>query len=139
MHWLSRVAQSRSEAVMDYADFIREALSRPPVVIEYSVSQDLAKAFPHRALIQGETGLFDIESFAHAGLCQVTRKVAPYPHVASYWRPPEPELSPLPYPAAEQALAGGHDESDNDAQQRDTLDRVKNAWLEVIWEEARLD
>jgi hypothetical protein len=126
--------------VMDYADFIREVLSRPPVVIEYSVSQDLAKAFPDKALLQGEAGYFDVESFARAGLCQVTRKATPYPHVMSYWRPPEPELSPLPYAVADQALEGGHDDSSgDDAQRHDTLDRVKNAWLEVLWEDARLD
>jgi hypothetical protein len=53
---------------MDYADFIREVLSRPPVVIEYSVSQDLAKAFPDKALLQGEAGYFDVESFARGTL-----------------------------------------------------------------------
>lgn len=36
---------------MDTANFIREALSRPPVVIAYSVSQDLAASFPDKALI----------------------------------------------------------------------------------------
>ncbi|MGH2514559.1 MAG: hypothetical protein ACRDHP_02800 [Ktedonobacterales bacterium] len=39
---------------MDNAGFIREALSRPPIVIAYSVSQDLATEFPDKALVQGE-------------------------------------------------------------------------------------
>ena len=123
---------------MDYADFIREALSRPPVVIEYSVSQDLAKAFPDKALIQSEAGAFDVEAFARAGHCRVTRKTTPYPQVMTSWLPPEHELGHMPYPNGSGALRVGQD-TDDEGQTRVTLDRVNNAWLEVAWEEAQLD
>ncbi|MGH2514557.1 MAG: RNA-guided endonuclease InsQ/TnpB family protein, partial [Ktedonobacterales bacterium] len=82
-------------------------------------------------------GHFDVESFAGAGLCRVTRKATPHSQVMTYWMPPEPELSPLPYPAAGDMAGDGHE--GDDARKRDTLDRVRNAWLEVTWEEARLD
>ncbi|SRR5581483_3867893 len=128
---------------MDYSGFIREVLSRPPTVIEYSVSQDLAKAFPDKALIQGEAGYFDVESFAEAGHCRLIRKIAPFPQVMTYWRSPEPELGLMPYPGMNGEIEhrdGSEGEGEGESgQKQETLDRVKNAWLEVVWEEARLD
>ena len=121
---------------MDIANFIREALSRPPVVIAYSVSQDLAATFPDKVLIQGEMGYFDVESFARAGHCVVTRKTALHNQVMTFWMPPEPELAPMMGP-----FLGDMSEHDADeaAKNLRTFDRVKNAWLEVTWEDAQLE
>jgi ATPase family associated with various cellular activities (AAA) len=68
----------------------------------------------------------------------VTRKASPHAQVMTYWIPPEPELNPMPYPASDRAAMDGRYGSDG-SRKRDTLDRVKNAWLEVTWEERRLD
>ncbi|HLJ80664.1 MAG TPA: ATP-binding protein [Ktedonobacterales bacterium] len=128
---------------MDNASFIREVLSRPPNVIAYSISQDLASLFPNKGIIQAE-GYFDVESFAEAGLCQVTRKATPYAQALTHWIPPEPELYPGIYSGGDVVVVdgrvarGGSDEGE-DIKRRDTVDRVTNAWLEVTWEDARLD
>ncbi len=128
---------------MDIVHFIREALSRPPLVISYSVSQDLAAAFPEKALLEGEMGFFDVESYAAAGHCTITRKAAVHPQAVTYWQPPDVEFYPGPHnpmgwaggraPGAQNGVGGASDQIGG------TTDRIKNAWLEVTWEDARLD
>ncbi len=123
---------------MDTVQFIRDALSRPPLVIAYSVSQDLAATFPDKALIECEMGYFDVESFARAGHCTLARKHLLHHQTMTAWIPPEPELAPMPHPALD-GIGAADPSAVADGQLQDTFDRAKNAWLEVTWEDARLD
>lgn len=119
---------------MDMVAYIREVLSRPPAVVSYSVSQDLAKFYPEKALLQSAGGQFDVEAYARAGHAQVTRKAAPYPEVVTHWWGREFDFQPGPMPSDMEGTAPGEDNDDNGTQ-----DYLKNAWLDVEWEGARLE
>ena len=50
---------------------IHEALALPVTAIDYHVSQYLAEKFPAKALVEGNDGLFNVETYAQAGHCSL--------------------------------------------------------------------
>jgi len=49
-------------------NFIKDALYKPNEYIAYHVGRELAKLHPEKAIIEGETGYFDLEGFSFAYL-----------------------------------------------------------------------
>jgi hypothetical protein len=120
----------------------RDALSGPPVAIEYSVSQVLAAAFPGKAMIETDTmGMFDVESYARAGHCTIARRPSPRPQVLTYWTGLDVPAVPGPHFGPGGLLMGMAPGDDVEAGQprEETLDRITHAWVEVRWQDAALD
>jgi len=59
---------------MDKEKLIGEMLLLPMTAIEYHMSKHLADLFPDKALIEGEIGCFDVEGYAAAQHCVLSRK-----------------------------------------------------------------
>jgi len=113
---------------MNKEQFIREAFFLPPTVIEYHVSQSLKQLFPQKACIEGDAGNFDVESYANAQQCFLTPKTFIHNQMTTYWLEPGPEVM-RHSPQSEEPVKPG----------KETIDRVKNAWLEVQWQGVTLD
>jgi hypothetical protein len=113
---------------MSKEQFIREAFFLPPAVIEYHVSQSLKELFPEKACIEIEGGYFDVESYANAQQCLLTPKTFIHNQMTTYWLEPGPEVM-RHSPQSEEPVKPG----------KETIDRAKNAWLEVQWQGATLD
>lgn len=125
---------------------ISEILLLPTTAIEYHVSQQLAQFFPDKALLEGEMGNFNLEGYAEAKHCLLTRKTFLYNQITTSWRGPEPEamsphyrrmsmttppinrLQPTP-------LKKGAKEDGEPA----TLDTINKAWFDVSWQGHDLD
>jgi hypothetical protein len=122
--------------------FFLEALSRSPLAVGYSITRALAEAFPGKVLLETHAGgLFDVEGYAEAGHCKITKLGSPYPQVLTYWTGSElPPLSTQPLPMAQSQEESGLD-ANPDAESADTAtsDQVGIAWLEVEWQGAVLD
>ena len=125
---------------MDKEWLISEMLLLPPTAIDYHLGQQLTKFFPKKALIEGETGSFNLEGYAEAGLCEITRKTFLYNQVSTYWHEPEPEMM---HPHHRMMLMrSGIDVSqsqDGQEEKAATADRVRKAWLDVTWQEHTLE
>ncbi|MBE3559305.1 MAG: ATP-binding protein [Ktedonobacteraceae bacterium] len=129
---------------------IADILLLPPTAIEYHMSKNLAALFPEKALIESD-GICDIESFADAGQCTLTRKTFIVNQMNTFWRAPEPQLmhwrhmgmpGMMPLMGGMAFEAAGPLQGDNgtdSSAQQETVDRVKNAWLEVNWQGHTLD
>lgn len=131
---------------MNKEQLISEMLLLPTTAIEYHVSQHLVQFFPDKALIEGEMGNFNLEGYAAANHCVLTRKTFLYNQMTTYWRGPEPEaMHPhhrmmsmgatfvnriQPFPLEKTAKEGVEPA---------TLDTVKKAWFDVHWHEHILD
>ena len=114
--------------------FISEALCLPLPAIEYHIGQDLATLFPNKAMIEGEEGYFNVEEFAHAQHCTITLKTFIHNQLTTYWVGPEPQI--MHYHAHVVMAMGGVIVGTSQIPQtsgsgKETIDRVKNAWLEV--------
>jgi hypothetical protein len=70
---------------------ISEILLLPAAAIDYHISQHLLKLFPDKAFIESEMPI-NIEGYAGAGHCTLTRKNFAYNQMSTYWRGPEPEF-----------------------------------------------
>lgn len=58
--------------------FFHTALCGPMPAIDYDMMQALARAFPDKALIETTAnGMFDVEAYAEAGQCAITRVPVP--------------------------------------------------------------
>ncbi|MFL5695022.1 MAG: AAA family ATPase [Ktedonobacteraceae bacterium] len=132
---------------MNKEQFITEALCLPAAAIEYHISQHLATTYPDKALIEGDQGYFDVEAYAQAQLCTLVKKTVVYNQITTYWNAPEPvmyggPMRPHMMRAFVHGMGMGVDmpqvEGTSDTEQ-ETMDRVKNAWLEVQWEGKTLD
>jgi len=86
--------------------FISAALNLAGNVIGYDVSERLAALYPDRAVVESDSGAFDLEDYAAAGHCTLTPKPTPHPEFMLSWYGPEEGLK----------------------------ERVQNAWLEVVWQ-----
>jgi hypothetical protein len=122
---------------MKIEQFIREAFSLPPTLIEYHVSQSLKQRFPQKACLEVEAGYFDVESFANAQQCLLTRKTLFHNQMTTYWIEPGPEVMHHPGPPGYPHRIRRGQESTKPGQE--TIDRAKNAWLEVQWQGTTLD
>jgi len=132
---------------MSNEQFIREAFFLPPAIIEYHVSQSLKELFPQKACIEVEGGYFDIESYANAQQCLLTPKTFIHNQMTTYWLEPGPEAMHYGGPGPQVMHQGGtalrthHSRQSKEPvkPEQETMDRAKNAWLEVQWQGVTLD
>jgi hypothetical protein len=122
--------------------FFLEALSRAPLAVGYGVTQALVEAFPGKVLLETHAGgLFDVEGYAEAGHCKITKLDSPYPQVLTFWTGSDlPPLSTQPLPIAQSQEESGLDVSpDAESPDAATSDQIGIAWLQVEWQGAVLD
>jgi AAA+ superfamily predicted ATPase len=133
---------------MNKEQLISEMLLLPTTAIEYHVSQHLVQLFPDKALIEGEMGNFNLEGYAEAKHCILTRKTFLYNQMTTYWRGPEPEVMHphhLMMPMSMRATSvNGRQPFPREKTAREglepaTSDTVKKAWFDVHWQEHTLD
>lgn len=96
---------------MNIEKLISESLNLAPSAILYSVSQHLKTLFPNKAMLETDSGLFDVETYAQAGLCTLTPKPLVFNQLESYWQEIEQRLNHT----------------------------ARNAWFEVRWQGHGLD
>jgi ATPase family protein associated with various cellular activities (AAA) len=73
---------------MGTEDFIKDALHNPNDFIAYHVGRELAKLHPRKAIIEGETGSFDLEAFAGAEKCSLVHETSLFNHITTDWMGP---------------------------------------------------
>jgi len=96
---------------MGIENFIRDALEKPHDYIAYHIGRELAALHPAKAIIEGDTGDFDLEAFVRAGKCSLVHETALFNHIKTEWRGPG-----------------------NDPKQS-----IRNSWLNVLWKGELLD
>jgi hypothetical protein len=96
---------------MGIENFIKDALHKPNDYIAYHVGRQLAELHPERAILEGETGYFDLEAFVHAEKCSVVHETSIFNHIKTAWEGPGKEPKQL----------------------------VENSWLNVLWRGQLLD
>ncbi len=129
---------------MNKQKFISKMLSLSPPSIEYRVGERLASYFPTQALIEGEEGGFDVEAYARAGHCLLRHKTFLHNQMITYWLGPEPQMMPWHHIAlgSDTFVDGGLPTSPGQGTtgtEQETVSRVRNGWLEVEWQGARID
>jgi hypothetical protein len=129
---------------MNKEQLISEVLLLPSAAIDYYVSKNLAMLFPDQALIEGDGGYFDVEGYANAKLCTLTRKTFTYNQMSTHWIPPAREVLHWNYGSMSvEIVKGAVDPTDQEPvppeNRQETHDRVKKAWLEVLWQGHSLD
>ncbi len=131
---------------MNKEQLISEMLLLPAAAIDYHLSQHLLQLFPDKAIIESE-GYFNVEGYAQAQQCMLTRKTYSYNQMNTYWQGPEPQrlhphhmglqmggviingMNPFPAltaPTTQNATS-------------ETQDAVNKAWFEVQWKGNMLD
>lgn len=88
---------------------ILEALGRPTPAIAYSVSQELARRFPERHVLEGDEVSFDVGTFAVAGHCTLAPRAGAHSQILTTWH------------RGRAASSAG------------------NGWFEVVWDGHHLD
>jgi ATPase family associated with various cellular activities (AAA) len=90
---------------MGIENFIKDALHKPHDYVAYHVGRELAEPHPGKAILEGETGYFDLEAFVRAEQCSVVHETSVFNHIKTDWDGPgkEPKQS------------------------------VVNSWLNVLW------
>lgn len=127
---------------MDKEQIIREALALPPTAIAYHVSQYLADKFPEKALVEGNDGLFNIETYAQAGHCVLEMQASIHDQVVTRWHGRELDLtqSSMRMISSTNAFTlsalGLPPPSPNE---QEMSDAAKNAWFTVKWQDNILD
>jgi len=96
---------------MGIENFITDALYKPNDYIAYHVGRELAELYPQKAIIEGETGYFDLEAFARAEKCFVVHETSLFNHIKTDWVGP----------------------------QKDPRRSIQNSWLNVLWKGNALD
>ncbi|HKZ02173.1 MAG TPA: ATP-binding protein [Pyrinomonadaceae bacterium] len=96
---------------MGIENFMMDALYKPNDYIAYHVGRQLAELHPGKAILEGETGYFDLEAFVRAGKCSVVHETSIFNHIKTDWEGPGK--------APKQSL--------------------ENSWLNVLWRGQILD
>ena len=96
---------------MGIENFITDALYKPNDYIAYHVGRDLAELYPRKAIIQGETGYFDLEAFARSEKCFVVHETSLFNHIKTDWVGPR----------------------------KNPRRAIENSWLNVLWKGNSLD
>ena len=96
---------------MGIEDFIREAHYKPDDYMAYHVGRELAELHPGKAIIEGNTGYFDLEAFVRADKCSVIEESSVFNHIRTDW----------------------------DGTRKDLTHRAENSWLNVLWHGQLLD
>ena len=73
---------------MGIEDFIKDALYKPNDYIAYHVGRELAELHPGKAIIEGDTGSFDLEAFARAKKCSLVHETSLFNHIKTDWMGP---------------------------------------------------
>lgn len=131
---------------MNKEQLISEMLLLPTTAIEYHVSQQLVQFFPDKALIEGEMGNFNLEGYAEAKHCILTRKTFLYNQMNTYWKGPEPEAMhphyrrmPMGIPPANHIQPFSLEKVVKEGLEPATVDSVNKAWFDVYWQDHTLD
>ena len=96
---------------MGKEDFIKDALHKPNDYIAYHVGRELAELHSGKAILEGETGHFDLEAFVRAEKCEVVHETSIFNHAKTDWAGPGKNLETT----------------------------IKNSWLNVLWGGELLD
>jgi hypothetical protein len=96
---------------MGIENFITDALYKPNDYIAYHVGRRLAELHPGKAIIEGETGYFDLEAFVRAEKCSVVDETSIFNHIKTAWNGPG----------------------------KDPTEATENSWLNVLWHGELLD
>ena len=96
---------------MGIENFIKDALYEPNDYVAYHVGRELAELHPGKAIVEGETGYFDLEAFVRAEKCSVVHETSIFNHLKTDWAGPGKELK----------------------------QSVENSWLNVLWRGQLLD
>ncbi|MGH9972141.1 MAG: AAA family ATPase [Pyrinomonadaceae bacterium] len=96
---------------MGIENFITDALYKPNDYIAYHVGRELAELHPGKAIIEGETGYFNLEAFVRADKCSVVHETSIFNHIKTAWNGPG----------------------------KDPTRAVENSWLNVLWRDQLLD
>jgi hypothetical protein len=121
---------------MNREQFIKDALSLSPNVIDYHTSEHLADLFPGKALVEGGDGLFNVEEYAQSQQCTFEYKAVVYNQVITHWRGRQMRLPGHIQPILRigDMMFSGPAEAE-----QELVDRAKNAWFEVRWQGYTLD
>ncbi len=120
---------------MNKEQIIREALALPTTVIDYHVSQYLAERFPEKALVEGNDGLFNVETYAQAGYCSLEMQTFVHDQVVTRWHGREIDSAfPVRYIGAASMVSGIPIPDE-----QEMSDVSKNAWFAVKWQGNALD
>src|ERR1044071_7775143 len=97
--------------IMGIEDFIKDALYKPNDYVAYHVGRELAELHPGKAVLEGETGDFDLEAFVRAEKSHAAHETSIFNHIKTNWEGPKK--------APKQA--------------------AQNSWLTVLWRGQLLD
>ncbi len=97
--------------VMGIENFIKDALHKPNDYVAYHVGRELAELHPGKAILEGETGYFDLEAFVRAEKCSVVHETSIFNHIKTDW----------------------------DGPGKESKHSVENSWLNVLWRGHLLD
>jgi DNA polymerase III delta prime subunit len=121
---------------MDKERIIREALALPTTVIDYHVSEYLAEKFPEKALVEGNDGLFNVETYAEAGHCSLEMQTFVHAQVVTRWHGREINSA---YPTIRYIGTASMLPGLPSSEEQEMSDGAKNAWFAVKWQEHALD
>ena len=96
---------------MGIENFIKDALDKPNDYIAYHIGRELAELHPGKAILEGETGYFDLEAFVRAEKCSVVHETSLFNHIKTDWVGPG----------------------------KDPKRSIENSWLNVLWKGDLLD
>jgi hypothetical protein len=123
---------------MNKEQIMREALALPTPAIEYHVSQYLAEKFPEKALLEGNDGLFNVETYAQAGHCSLEMQTFVHNQIATRWNGREIDA----FPQGIRYISSARMTSllpSRDADEPEMSEGAKNAWFVVTWQGNTLD
>jgi hypothetical protein len=122
---------------MSKEQIIREALALPTTAIDYHVSQYLADKFPEKVLVEGNDGLFNVETYARAGHCSLEMQTFIHDQVVTHWYGREISSS-VPHMIGQ---FGGMTVTIRGelSEEEEISDLAKNAWFTVQWKDNTLD
>jgi len=70
---------------MGLENFIQDALEKPSDYIAYHIGRELVELHPGKAIIEGDTGSFNLEGFVRAGQCSIVHETSLYNHTKTEW------------------------------------------------------
>jgi len=118
---------------------ISEMLLLPPTAIDYHTSEHLRSIFPDKALVEGDMHMFNVESYAKAGLCTLTPKTFLYNQMSIYWQGSEQQMMmhhQMMRGRRGMVYGGGIDlsEPSETGEEGTTGDSLNKVWLDVEWQ-----
>lgn len=105
------LSRAGSDRFMGIENLIADAFEKPSDGIAYHIGRELAKLHPGKAIIQGETGYFDLEAFVRAEKCSMVHETSLFNHIKTDW------------------LGSG----------KAPRQSIENSWLNVLWRGELLD